>query len=124
MRCNFRKMVLLERSQSGVSSGIPLTGNMLALHYPLLYLLVLHSLRSLLLWENAVWAHFIIDIIYCHWGRFQSVQKVPVNSPAALSRCSGTRSLSRTAIMCPQLKAAGAVSPAASSSASDSWMGP
>jgi hypothetical protein len=36
--------------------------------------------------------------IYCHWGRFQSVLKTPVNSPAASSRRSRYRSLSRTAI--------------------------
>jgi hypothetical protein len=39
-----------------------------------------------------------VDIIYCHWRRNQSTLEVPVNSPAASSRCSGTRSLSRTAI--------------------------
>jgi Cdc6-like AAA superfamily ATPase len=64
-----------------------------------------------------------LDIIYCIWGRFQSTLQVPVNSPAASSRCSSTRILPRTALMCPQAPGCGVVSPAAASSAPDSWMG-
>jgi hypothetical protein len=46
-------------------------------------------------WEQNI---FYFDIIYCHWFQFQSLLKVPVNSRAASSSCSGTCSLSRTVI--------------------------
>jgi hypothetical protein len=47
--------------------------------------------------------NFLIDTIYCQWGRFQSVYNIPVNTPASMHLRARSPRLQARSVQLPQL---------------------